>query len=333
MTRFLTALITASIALSPALAAADTVTVYSSRNQHLIEPVFDAWSEATGNEVRFITDKEGPLLARLEAEGERTPADLLITVDAGNLWRATELGLLRAIDSPALESSVPAHLRDPDGHWFGLAVRARTVFFNPELVSEDQLSTYEQLADPVWRGKLCLRTSKKVYNQSLVAMLMAEHGEARTEDIVRGWVDNLAAPPFANDTQLLEAIAAGQCHVGIANSYYYGRLVKENPDINVTPFWPNQAGDGGVHVNITGAGVTTHAKNPAGAQALLEWMASKTAQNLFADENMEYPVNPDVDPAPIVAAWGEFEPNLINVRAAGEGQADAVRLMDRAGYR
>ncbi|MDX1380302.1 MAG: extracellular solute-binding protein, partial [Xanthomonadales bacterium] len=215
--------------------------------------------------------------------------------------------------------------------WFGLSVRARTLVYSTERVDPAELGGYPSLAGPGWRDRLCLRTSKKVYNQSLVAMLIAEHGEEATEAIVRGWVDNLAAPPFSNDTQLLEAIAAGQCDVGIANTYYFGRLQKDVADFPVRIFWPNQGGSG-VHVNITGAGVTRHAKNPEGATQLLEWMASPAAQNLFADENMEYPVNPAVQADPLVAGWGDFEPNLINVRRAGELQADAVRLMDRAGY-
>lgn len=309
-----------------------TITVYSSRNEDLIQPVFEAYTEATGTEVRFITDSEGPLLARLDAEGENTPADLLVTVDAGNLWRASEMGLLQPVQSEGLNASVPEHLRDPQGEWFGLAVRARTLFYNPANVDVENLSTYEALADAAWQDRLCLRTSKKVYNQSLVAMLIAEHGEEATQEIVEGWVNNLAAPPFPNDTQMLEAIAAGQCDVGIANTYYYGRLLKDNPDISLKPFWPNQNG-AGVHVNITGAGVTAHAPNPEAATHLLAWMASDEAQNLFADRNMEYPVNPEVDPAPIVAEWGEFNQNLINVSRAGELQADAVKLMDRAGYK
>lgn len=310
----------------------DTITVYSSRNEHLIKPVFDAYTDKTGVDIRFITDKEGPLLARLQAEGENTPADLLITVDAGNLWRAAELGLLQPLDSDALAESVPEHLRDPEGHWYGLAVRARTLFYNPEAVAPEALSSYRQLAEPQWRNRLCLRTAKKVYNQSLVAMMIAEHGEAETERVVRGWVENLAAPPFANDTQMLEAIAAGQCDVGIANSYYYGRLLRERPDISLKPYWADQQGSG-VHVNITGAGVTRHGDQTEAARALLEWMASTEAQNLFADENLEYPVNPAVEPAPLVAEWGEFEANVINVRRAGELQQAAVQLMDRAGYR
>jgi iron(III) transport system substrate-binding protein len=211
-------------------------------------------------------------------------------------------------------------------------VRARTIVYDTRDVDPSALSDYRGLADEKWRGKLCLRTSEKVYNQSLVAMLIADYGEEQTERTVRGWVDNLATDVFSNDTSLIEAIAAGQCDVGIVNTYYFGRLLKENPDIPVAIFWP-AAETGGVHVNVSGAGVTRHAKNPEGAVALLEWMSGETAQKLLGGENMEYPANPDIDPHPIVAAWGTFEANPMNVARAGEYQADAVRLMDRAGYR
>lgn len=315
------------------------VVVYTARNEQLIRPVFEAYNRATGVQVEFVTDKEGPLLARLKSEGENTPADLLITADAGNLWQAAQEGMLQPVDSSALMKRVPEHLRDPGKQWYGLSVRARTIFYNSTLVKPEELSTYQALADERWAGKLCLRTSKKVYNQSLVAMLMAADGEAATEQVVKGWVKNLAAPPFPDDTKLLEAIAAGQCAVGIANTYYFGRMQKDKPDMPVKIFWPNQPKDpkqpatgDGVHVNISGAGVTRYAKHKEEAVKLLEWMASTKAQSLFADENMEYPVNPDVKPADAVAAWGEFVPNVVNVNQAGELQAKAVQLMDRAGY-
>jgi iron(III) transport system substrate-binding protein len=319
-------------ALLPSLAAAEQVVVYSARNEQLIKPVFDAYTRATGVEVKFITDKEGPLLARLKAEGPNTPADLLLTVDAGNLWQAAREGVLAPVDSQVLERNIPASLRDPQKQWFGLSVRARTIVYNTNRVRPAELSTYEALADPKWRGRLCLRTSKKVYNQSLVAMMIAEHGEAKTEAIVRGWVANLATEPFPDDTKMMEAIAAGQCDVGIGNTYYYGRLMEKQPNLPLALFWPNQQGSG-VHVNISGAGVTRHAKNRAGAIRLLEWLSSPEAQNLFADVNLEYPVNPAVKPHPIVAAWGEFKRNPINVAKAGELQPAAVKLMDRAGYK
>ncbi len=313
-------------------AHADELVVYSARNEQLIKPLFDAYTAATGTKIKFITDKEGPLLARLKAEGVNTAADLLITVDAGNLWQAARDGVLAKVDSKILKENIPAHLRDPDDRWFGLSIRARTLVYNTKRLRPEQLSSYEDLADPKWKGRLCLRTSKKVYNQSLVAMLIAHLGEAQTEKIVRGWVANLATDVFADDTKLMEAMAAGQCDVGIVNTYYYGRLKKKQPELPLALFWPNQQ-DRGVHVNVSGAGVTVHAKHPAQAVKFLEWLASDKAQRLFADQDLEYPANPKVTPHPEVAAWGGFKQDHINVAQAGALQAKAVMLMDRAGYK
>ncbi|MDP3422016.1 MAG: extracellular solute-binding protein, partial [Thiobacillus sp.] len=194
----------------------------------------------------------------------------------------------------------------------------------------------EDLAHPKWKGRLCLRTSKKVYNQSLVAMMVHEHGEGKTENIVRGWVANLATSPFPDDTKAMEAVAAGQCDVTLVNTYYFGRLMEKNPTLPLAIFWPNQGlknETAGVHVNVSGAGVTRHARNPAGAQKLIEWLSSEKAQNQFADVNLEYPVNPKVAPDAKVAAWDSFKQNLINVKEAGSLQTKAVKLMDRANYK
>lgn len=333
LSRLLAALTLSAMTL-PALA--EEVTVYSARNEQLIKPLFDAYTRETGVTIKFITDKEGPLMARLKAEGKNTPADVLLTVDAGNLWQAADEGLLRPIKSKVLEANVPAYLRDPDGEWTGLSVRARTLVYNTRKLKPADLSTYEDLASPKWKGRLCLRTSKKVYNQSLVAMMITAYGEGKTQDIVTGWVNNLATSPFPDDTKAMEAVAAGQCDVTIVNTYYFGRLMDKNPNLPLAIFWPNQTlknKAAGVHVNVSGAGVTKYAKNPAGAQKLIEWLSSDKAQNLFADVNMEFPVNPKVKPDPKVAAWGSFKPNLINVKEAGSLQARAVKLMDRAGYK
>lgn len=316
----------------PAAALAEEVVVYSARNEHLIRPLFDAYTAETGVKVTFVTDKEGPLLERLKSEGKNTRADMLITVDAGNLWQAAEAGLLQPVASKVLEQNIPAHLRDPQNRWFGLSVRARTIVYSTERVDPKSLTTYEDLGDPRWKGRLLLRTSNKVYNQSLVAMLLAEHGAGKTEQIVRAWVGNLAAPPFANDNQVMEAIAAGQGDVGLVNTYYFGRLLEQKPELKLALFWPNQSGSG-VHVNVSGAGITRHAPNAAAAIRLLEWFSSEKAQNLFADSNLEYPANPAVKAHPSVAAWGEFKQNPINVNRAGELQTEAIKLMDRAGYR
>ena len=330
--RFLNCVLATLCITAATSALAEEVVVYSARIEQLIRPLFEAYTRDSGVQVKFVTDKEGPLMERLKAEGPNTPADILMTVDAGNLWQATQMGLLQPMRSQTLERNVPAHLRDPAGHWFGLSVRARTVVYNTARVKPADLSSYEDLAQPKWKGRLCLRTSKKVYNQSLVAMMIAEHGEARSEEIVRGWVANLAAPVFPDDTKMMEAIAAGQCDVGIANTYYFGRLLQKSPQLPLALYWPNQAGLG-VHVNVSGAGVTRHAKNPQAALKLLEWLSSEKAQSLYADANLEYPVNPAVKPDPVVANWGSFKQNNINVAKAGELQAAAVRLMDRAGYR
>ena len=308
------------------------VVVYSARNEQLIKPVFDAYTRATGTRVVFITDKAGALLQRLLAEGPNTPADLLITVDAGNLWQAAEKGLLKPVLSKQLAANIPKHLRDPDHRWFGLSVRVRTIVFNTQKISPNDLSTYEALGDPKWKGRVCLRTSKKVYNQSLVAMMIARLGTEKTESVVRSWVNNLATDVFSNDTKVMEAIAAGQCDLGIINSYYYGRLLKKKPGLPLALFWPNQK-DRGVHLNISGAGLIRHSRHEEAAIRLLEWLSSAEAQNLFADINLEYPANPAVEPAPIVVEWGQFKQDVINVSKAGELQIEAVKLMDRAGYR
>jgi iron(III) transport system substrate-binding protein len=306
--------------------------VYSARNEQFIKPLFDAYTKETGTPIKFITDKEGVLMQRLKAEGVNTPADMLITVDAGNLWEAAKEDLLRPIASPILQANIPASLRDPGNQWFGLSQRARTIFYNTQKVKPAELSTYEDLGDAKWKGRLCLRTSKKVYNQSLVAMLIAEHGEAKSEQIVKSWIANLATDVFPDDTKMLEAIAAGQCDVGIANTYYYGRLMAKSPALPLGIFWANQNGSG-VHVNVSGAGVTKHSKHAADAQKFLEWLSSNKAQNLYADLDLEFPANPNIKPAASVSAWGAFKSNPINVAKAGELQAAAVKLMDRAGYK
>ncbi|MBF0612340.1 MAG: Fe(3+) ABC transporter substrate-binding protein [Magnetococcales bacterium] len=315
-----------------AMAADEEVVIYSARKDHLIKPILDAYEKSTGGKSRFLTDDAAPLLARLKAEGENTPADMLLTVDVGNLWNAAQEGVLSPVDSKTLTTNIPAYLRDPNNTWFGLTIRARTLVIHKDRVKENEISTYEGLAQPHWKNRLCLRSSKKVYNQSLVAMLINRMGEEKTEAMVKGWVANLAQPVFSNDTQVMEAIAAGQCDVGIVNTYYYGELMAKKPDLPLTIFWPNQQ-DQGVHINISGAAITKHAKHKAAAIKLLEWFSSSEAQRLFADLNKEYPVNPAVDPTPEVSAWGTFKADTQNLEAAGKNQAKAVMLMDRAGYK
>ncbi|WP_010489371.1 extracellular solute-binding protein [Pseudomonas sp. S9] len=318
-------------ALAGGAQAADEVVVYSSRIDELIKPVFDAYTAKTGVPIKFITDKEAPLIARLKAEGANTPADMLITVDAGNLWQAEQAGVLQPFKSATIDANIPSQSRSSPDSWTGLSLRARTIFYSTERVKPSELSTYEALADKNWEGRLCLRTSKKVYNQSLTATLIETHGEAKTEEIIKGWVNNLATDVFADDTALLQAIDAGQCDVGITNTYYYGRLHKANPDLKVKPFWPNQQ-DRGVHVNLAGAGITKNAPHAEAAKKLLEWMTTEEAQALFAGLNQEFPANPKVPASEEVQAWGTFKADAIPVEVAGKRQAQAIMLMDRAGW-
>ncbi|CAI8907576.1 putative binding protein component of ABC iron transporter PA5217 [Pseudomonas sp. IT-196MI5] len=328
--RLLTALALTLIG-STAAQAADEVVVYSSRIDELIKPVFDAYTAKTGVKVKFITDKEAPLMQRLKAEGANTPADLLLTVDAGNLWQAEQMGILQPFTSKTIDTNIPLQYRAASHAWTGLSLRARTIAYSTDRVKPSELTTYEALADKQWEGRLCLRTAKKVYNQSLTATMIEVHGAEKTEEILKGWVKNLSTDVFSDDTAVLEAISAGQCDVGIVNTYYYGRLHKQKPDLPVKLFWPNQA-DRGVHVNLSGIGLTQHAPHPEEAKALVEWMTTPEAQKIFADVNQEFPANPAVAPSEEVAAWGKFIADTLPVEIAGKRQAEAIRMMDRAGW-
>ena len=311
--------------------AAEEVVVYSARSHYGQEPAFEAFTRQTGIEIKNFGGNSSELFERLRAEGDKTPADVLISVDAGNLWNAAQAGLLTAIDSPTLQSNIPAHLRDPQNRWFGLTVRARTIMYNTQKVKLEELSTYEALGDPKWKNRLCLRTSKHVYNQSLLATMIKRLGEEKAQAVVQGWVAN--NPTLIDgDTRILEAIAAGQCDVGLTNTYYLGHLLKKDANFPVAAFWANQQTTG-THVNISAAGITAHAKNRANAIKLIEFLSRPEAQQLFVDANFEYPANPHTPVNPILAKWGTFKQDDINVAAAGEFQAAAVKLADRVGYK
>ena len=315
--------------LSLGEAFAEEIVVYSARKKHLLDPVVNSFTKETGIKVKTMTDKAPALLQRLVSEGKGTKADVFITVDAGNLWHAAETGLLKPLKSKVLDQNIPSHLMDPEKRWVGVSVRARTIVYNTKKVNPKDIGTYSTLNQPKWRKRLCLRTSKKVYNQSLVATMIAAYGEPKTEEIVKGWVGNLAAKVFSNDTQVLKAVGAGQCDLGIVNTYYYGRLMREQPKLPIKLYWPKD----GVHVNVSGAGVVKYAKNPAGAKRFIEWLSQKKAQKLFADLNLEFPANPNVKAAKEVQNWGTFKQNKLNVSVAGKLQAKAIKLMDRANYR
>ena len=311
-------------------AAAEVVVVYTARHYGK-EPLFEAFTKQTGIEMQSFDGNPSELFERLKAEGDKTPADVLISVDAGNLWNAAQAGLLAKIDSSALQANIPAHLRDAENRWFGLSVRARTIMYNTGKVKPEELSTYEALGDPKWKNRLCLRSSNHIYNQSLLATMIKRFGEAKVEAIVRGLVANNPTL-IDSDTRILDSIAAGECDVGITNSYYLGRLLAKDPNFPVAPFWANQQTTG-THVNISGAGVTAHAKHRANAIKLIEFLSRPEAQQLLVNSNFEYPANPQTPVHPLLAKWGPFKQDDINVAAAGELQAAAIKLADRAGYK
>ncbi len=315
----------------PLVGQEKVLTVYSSRSHYGSESVFEQFTRETGIKIEFFSGNNNEVIERLRAEGSRTRADVLLTVDAGNLWHAAELGLLQPVQSRVLEANIPSHLRDPAGQWFAVAVRARSIVYSTERVQPGQLSTYAALGDPRWNGRLCLRSSSAVYNQSLIASLIAANGAEATEHMLRAWMANKPTI-LPSDTPVLQAIAAGQCDVGITNHYYLARQKAQNPDFPVAVFWADQ-GSGGTHVNISGAGVTRHSRQRAEAIRLLEYLSTPAAQAVLANGSHEFPANPAAAVPPVTATFGSFEPQSVGVVAAGQKQAEAVRMMDRVGYR
>ena len=330
-----------------AFATAQEVNVYSARHYDSDEALYDTFTQETGVTVNVIEADADELIERIRSEGANSPADMIITTDAGRLWRAEEAGLLSPVDSEVLNAAVPANLRQPDGEWFGLTRRARVIVYNRETVDESELSTYEDLADPKWRGRVCVRSSSNVYNQSLVASIIAADGADAAQAWADGLVENFARPPQGGDTDQIEAVAAGECDVAIVNHYYYARMVAgagpEDADDSVSEdeesiadsvglFFPNQEGRG-THVNISGAGVVEGAPNRENAVRLLEFLTTPEAQEVFAGSNFEYPVVEGVPVAEVVADFGNFTADDVNVALYGENNPEAVRIMDRAGWR
>ena len=318
---------------------ADQVNLYSARKEALIKPLLDTFSQQTGITVNLVTGKADALLKRLESEGRLTPADVLITVDAGRLHRAKSSGLLQPIESEGLKVAIPENYRDPDGQWFGLSVRARPIMVVKEKVDAGSITRYEDLADEKWKGKICIRSSNNIYNQSLVASMIEADGEAETENWAKGLVANLARSPAGGDRDQIKAAAAGECDIAVANTYYLAQMLNTNNDDaqrqaaeKVMIVWPNQ-GDRGTHVNVSGAGVIKYAKNKENAIKLLEFLVSDEAQAFYAESNHEYPVKPGVEISETLRNFGEFKADTINLAILGENNASAVKLMDRAGWR
>ena len=330
-------LLTAAVlaVLVPQLQAAE-VNVYSARQEELIKPLLDKFSAQTGIKVNLITGKPDELISRMASEGRNSPADVLISTDVGRLYRAKQQGVLQSIESDTLTQAIPQALRDPAQQWFGLTMRARPIMYMPDRVSADQLSTYEDLADPKWRGRICIRSSDNIYNQSMTASMIANDGADATESWAKGLVANFARPPKGGDRDQIKAAVAGVCDIAIANTYYLGGMLADPAEKAVASqikvFWPNQQGRG-VHVNISGAGVARFAPNKTQAVQLLEYMTTAQAQQWYAETNHEYPVIADVAVSAILQGFGEFKADQLQLDKLGELNADAIQLMDRAGWK
>ena len=320
------------ILVSCAYEPADELTIYTSRQPQLIEPIVEKFSLETGIKVNFLSGNAQELMERIDVEGDNSPADIFMTVDAGVLWQAAERDIFSSTNSKILEENIPPYLRDSENKWFGLSKRARTIVYSNDQFNDNDFSTYEDLADPKWKGKLCLRTSKKVYNRSLMASMIDAYGFEKAKEVVTGWISNLATEVFSNDTNALKAVSSGQCGLTIVNTYYLARLLDDPQYDNLTLFWANQS-DRGVHVNISGAGIVKTSKNKQAATLLLEYLSSEKAQDFYASANKEYPV---LDGAMVHASikdWGEFIEDNINVGILGSLQKEAVFLAQEVGYK
>ncbi|MEO0393785.1 MAG: Fe(3+) ABC transporter substrate-binding protein [Pseudomonadota bacterium] len=331
----------ASAALLMAFATpvqAAEVNVYSGRHYDTDRQVYDLFTERTGIKVNIIEGKSDALLERIKSEGTASPADMLITVDAGRLWRAEQAGLFQAVRSDTLNDNIPASLRHPDGLWYGLSKRVRGIIYSKERLGDATLpATYEEMADPKYKGEVCIRSSNNIYNQSLLGSIIAAHGEDVTRDWAQGIKNNLARPPQGGDTDQIKAVAAGECDYAIANHYYYIRLARSGDAADravadkVGFIAPNQD-DRGVHANISGAGVLKTAPNPSEARQLLEFLSSADAQAIFARSNNEYPTNPNVAPIAEMELVGEYKQDELNASVFGANNPKALMIADQVGW-
>ena len=317
--------------------AAEVVNVYSARHYDTDDRIYSAFEEQTGIKVRLIEGKSDALLARLKREGKRSPADVFITVDAGRLFQAERQRVFQPISSKRLTTRVPATLRHPKGLWFGLTKRARIILRSKERVKEGEITSYEDLAKPKWKGRVLIRSSSNVYNQSLVGSMIVAHGVKGAEAWCRGLVADMARKPQGGDRDQIKGVAAGEADVAVANSYYYARMLSGTPAekaaaAKVAVVFPNQDGRG-THVNLSGVGVCAHAPNKANAIKFVEFLSGELAQKTFAAGNNEYPVVRGVETVPVLRNFGTFKEDAVNAAAFGNNNLTAVRIMDRAGWR
>jgi iron(III) transport system substrate-binding protein len=329
----------AAVLSLPAHAQDKVLNLYSSRHYQTDEALYSNFTKQTGIKINRIEGGEDPLIERIRNEGERSPADVLITVDAGRLWRAEQLGLFQPVKSKVLDARIPAPYRHPDGLWYGFSTRARIIAYNKERVKPAEIANYEDLANPKWKGKICTRSAGHVYNLSLISSLVNHNGEAKTEEWAKAVASNLARTPKGGDTDQLKAVAAGECDLAISNTYYYVRLLRsEKPDERAVTekvgiVMPNQAGRG-THVNISGAGVLKNAPNKEAAIRFLEYLASDEAQNYFANGNNEWPVVATVkSDNQALAGLGKFKTDQLNLGTIGKNQPTAQKIADRSGFK
>ena len=332
-------LILAVLATAPAIAQDKVVNLYSSRHYQTDEALYSGFTRLTGIKVNRIEGGEDALIERIRNEGARSPADVIITVDAGRLWRTEQLGLFQPVKSALLEARLPQAYRDPAGQWFGFSLRARLIAYNKAKVRPGEIQTYEELAEPKWKGRVCMRSSTNVYNLSLMGALIDHLGESKAEAWARGVRANFARDPKGGDTDQLKAVAAGQCDVTVSNQYYYARLARSaKPEERavaeqVGVVFPNQA-SWGTHVNISGAGVARHSPNRDAAVKFLEYLTSDEAQRYFADGNNEWPVVAGVRiENPVLGEFGEFKRDRLNVAVLGRNQPGAQKIYDRAAWK
>jgi iron(III) transport system substrate-binding protein len=321
-----------AIAASPALAQGE-VNVYSYRESKLIQPLFDAFTKDTGVKVNVISASSG-LEQRIKTEGENSPADVLLTVDIGRLEDAVKAGITQPIVSPALDKVVPAQFRDPEGHWYAISMRARVVYASKDRVNQTAL-TYEELADPKWKGKICIRSGQHMYNNALIAAFIAKHGEAKAEEWLKGVKANLAQKPSGGDRETARDVAAGKCDLGIGNTYYYGLMLAnpaQKPWADATKvILPTFAG-GGTHVNVSGVVLAKHAPHKAEALKLIEWLAGEKAQLMYADVNYEYPLRSGIAINPVIAAFGTLKPDAMPLSKIADSKKAASALVDKVGF-
>lgn len=317
---------------------AEELNIYSSRHYQTDERLYSDFTKLTGIKVNRVDGKGDQLIERLKKEGRNSPADLLITVDAGRLWRAEQAGLFQSVNSSVLDEKVPANFRHPDNKWFGFSSRARVIFFNKNAgLDLSKLKKYEDLARPEWKNRLCIRSSSNIYNLSLMSSIIHNYGVDKAEKWASGLVSNFARNPQGGDTDQIRAVAARECDFAVGNSYYYVRLLKSEKANdkkvveNVGVIFPNQGGRG-AHVNISGAGVLKYAPNRDAAVKFLEYLVSDQAQAYFATGNNEYPVVKTIEIDPALASLGDFDADQVNVSVYGKNQPQAQKAFDRAGF-